>query len=90
MKRRLTGTVISDKMDKTRVVEVVRDVIHPLYKKRYRVSKHYYAHDEENRTKAGDRVTIEETRPLSRLKRWRIIQIEAAAQGPSRPVSATE
>lgn len=73
MKRRLTGTVISDKMDKTRVVEVVHHVLHPLYKKRYQVSKKLYAHDETNRTKMGDTVTVEESRPLSKFKRWIIL-----------------
>lgn len=78
MKKRLQGKVVSDRMDKTRVVEVSRDVQHPLYKKRYRITKRLYAHDETNKTKAGDRVTIEETRPLSRLKRWRITAYDSA------------
>ena len=81
MKKQLTGSVVSDRMDKTRVVEIVRSVSHPLYKKRYRVSKRFYAHDAENATRVGDHVVIEETRALSRLKRWRIIQKTQA--GPS-------
>jgi len=73
IKRRFKGIVISDKMDKTRVVEVARFKSHPKYKKRYRVSKKYKAHDEKNKCKVGDEVTIEETRPLSKQKRWRIV-----------------
>ena len=64
------GTVISNKMNKTSVVKVDSYKIHPKYKKRYRVSKKYYVHDENNSAKEGDIVTIYETRPLSRLKRW--------------------
>jgi small subunit ribosomal protein S17 len=75
MKRKLTGTVVSDAMEKTRVVEVTRDVLHPIYKKRYRVSKRFYAHDEKEQAREGDVVTMEETRPLSKLKRWRIVGI---------------
>lgn len=73
MRKRLKGIVVSDRMDKTRIVRVSRDVRHPLYKKRFKINKRYVAHDEANRTKMGDWVVIEETRPLSRLKRWRII-----------------
>lgn len=68
------GMVISDKMDKTRVVEVVRIKEHPRYHKRFRISKKYKAHDEKNDYKIGDKVVIEECRPLSKEKRWRIIQ----------------
>lgn len=70
--RILKGTVISDKMDKTVVVRVNRYKTHPKYKKRYRVSKKYYAHDPENKHKAGEEVMIYETRPLSKLKRWHV------------------
>jgi len=72
-KRRLKGIVLSDKMDKTIVVGV--DVLkeHPKYKKRYKSSSRYKAHDEKNEAKEGDRVTIEEMRPLSKEKRWRLI-----------------
>lgn len=66
------GTVTSNKMDKTIVVAVHSYKIHPKYKKRYRVSKKYYAHDPENIYKVGDAVTIYETRPLSKLKRWTV------------------
>lgn len=71
--RRFTGTVVSAKMLKTRVVLVERVMIHPKYGKRYRVSQRYLAHDEANSTKEGDKVTIEATRPLSAKKRFRII-----------------
>lgn len=64
------GVVTSAKMDKTIVVTVHSYKTHPKYKKRYRVSKKYYAHDEAKQFKVGDTVTIYETRPLSKLKRW--------------------
>jgi small subunit ribosomal protein S17 len=70
-----TGRVISDKMDKTVVVAVDSPKRHPIYKKTIRRIKKYYAHDEKNRAKTGDIVRIEETRPLSRLKRWRVAEI---------------
>lgn len=73
--KELTGTVVSDKMDKTRVVEVETVKVHPLYKKRYKVKKKYYIHDEKNESKAGDVVSFREAKPLSRLKRWALIQI---------------
>ncbi len=66
------GIITSDKMDKTRVITVHSYKTHPKYKKRYRVSKKYYAHDENNTTKVGDEITIYETRPLSKLKRWTV------------------
>ncbi len=72
-RRRLDGTVVSDKMDKTVVVRVDRTVVHPKYLKRYTVSKRYKAHDDENTYKAGDEVTIEETRPYSKDKRFRVV-----------------
>jgi len=74
MKRKLQGIIISDKMSKTRVVEVTRFKKHPRYLKYYKVSKKFKAHDEENKYQKGDKVVIEETRPLSKEKRWRIIQ----------------
>ncbi|MCC7428004.1 MAG: 30S ribosomal protein S17 [Alphaproteobacteria bacterium] len=73
-KRVLTGRVVSDKMDKTVVVSVERRVMHPLYKKFIRRSKKYHAHDEQNACKTGDVVRIEESRPLSKLKRWVVIE----------------
>ena len=73
-KRKLEGVVVSDKMDKTAVVLVKRLKEHPKYKKRYWVSKRFKAHDEKNEYKIGDRVVIEETRPLSKEKRWKVIK----------------
>jgi len=73
-KRRLRGTVLSDKMEKTAVVQVERMKAHALYHKVIRRRKHYMAHDEENAARPGDVVVIEECRPLSRHKRWRIIE----------------
>ncbi|WP_438726420.1 30S ribosomal protein S17 [Parasphingorhabdus sp. DH2-15] len=72
-KRVLTGTVVSDKTDKTVVVSVERKVKHPLYGKIIRRSKKYHAHDEENSFKAGEVVRIEETRPISKLKTWKVL-----------------
>lgn len=72
-RRRLKGVVVSDKMDKTVVVRVDRTVLHSKYLKRYTKSKRYKAHDEQNAAKVGDLVTIEETRPMSKDKRWRIV-----------------
>ncbi len=68
------GVVVSDKMDKTVVVAVEIMKEHPRYKKRYRVTKRYKAHDERNQCKVGDKVTIAECRPISREKRWRILK----------------
>lgn len=78
-----TGVVISNKMDKTVVVEVSRTVVHPVYKKFVRRRKRFMAHDEENRCRVGDEVMIVETRPLSRHKNWRVRKIlkEAALPG---------
>jgi small subunit ribosomal protein S17 len=72
-KRVLTGTIVSDKGDKTVVVKVERKVKHPLYGKIIRRSKKYHAHDEANEYKAGETVRIEETRPVSKLKTWRVL-----------------
>ncbi len=72
-KRQLTGTVVSDKMSKTIVVEIEREKIYPKYKARFRVSKKYKVHDEKGEYKIGDRVIIEETRPISKDKNWRVV-----------------
>lgn len=72
--RTLKGTVVSDKMEKTIVVEVERLRVHPKYKKRYKVSKRYKAHDEKNECKVGDKVVIQETRPISKEKRWIVVK----------------
>ena len=73
-KRILTGTVVSDKGDKTVVVRVERRVKHPLYGKIIRRTKKYHAHDEANEFKAGETVRIEETAPISKLKTWKVIE----------------
>jgi small subunit ribosomal protein S17 len=72
-KRKLIGTIISNKMQKTVVVEVERIKEHPRYKRRYKIHKKYKAHDEKGEYKMGDGVVIEECRPLSKDKRWRVI-----------------
>ena len=69
----LKGVVVSDKMDKTAVVSVTRFVMHPKYKKYIKRSKKYKAHDPENTAKVGDKVMIEETRPLSKDKHFKIV-----------------
>jgi small subunit ribosomal protein S17 len=75
-KRKLQGTVVSDKQQKTLVVRVERRFTHPLLKKTVRSSKKYYAHDENNEYSVGDVVWIEEHRPISKLKRWTVVQGE--------------
>jgi small subunit ribosomal protein S17 len=72
-RRTLTGRVVFDKMDKTLVVEVQRRVLHPQYRKYINRRKSYKAHDEGNEYKVDDQVTIEESRPLSRTKRWVVL-----------------
>lgn len=81
-RRRLEGTVVSDKMAKTVVVRVDGVKTHPKYRKRYAFSKRYKAHDEKGEFKVGDEVVIEETRPISKDKRWRVIELK------KRPVAA--
>ena len=75
IKRTLTGRVVSDKMDKTVTVLVERRVKHPIYGKVITQSKKYHAHNENNEAKAGDLVEIEETRPISRTKAWRVSKL---------------
>jgi small subunit ribosomal protein S17 len=75
IKRQLIGTVVSDKMDKTAVVQVERLVKHPLYKKYIRRRNKFSAHDGDNRCAIGDTVLITESRPISKRKRWRITEI---------------
>jgi small subunit ribosomal protein S17 len=78
-KRVLQGVVVSDKNDKTIVVKVERRILHPVFKKTVRLSKKYHAHDEKNEAKTGEVVRIEETRPLSKLKRWSFVsKVDAA------------
>ena len=77
-KRILQGIVVSDKNDKTIVVKVERRLRHPVLKKTVRLSKKYHAHDDKNEARTGDIVRIEETRPLSKLKRWTLVEKVAA------------
>ena len=79
-KRVLTGTVVSDKADKTVVVRVERRVKHPLYGKIIKLSKKYHAHDEANAYRAGEQVRIEERAPISKLKTWEVIDRIGAAK----------
>ena len=74
-RQEVTGVVTSAKMEKTIIVKVTRMVQHKLYHRVIRVSKKFYAHDEERKAKQGDTVRIVETRPLSKLKRWRLAEI---------------
>lgn len=69
------GVVVSDKGDKTIIVKVERQIQHPLYGKRVQRSTRYHAHDENNEHQVGDTVRIVETRPLSKLKRWRVVEL---------------
>ncbi|MBX9738993.1 MAG: 30S ribosomal protein S17 [Beijerinckiaceae bacterium] len=78
-KRILQGVVVSDKQEKTLVVKVERRFTHPLLKKTVRRSKNYHAHDENKNFKVGDQVSIEETKPISKLKRWIVVNSEAKA-----------
>jgi small subunit ribosomal protein S17 len=75
------GTVVSNKMDKTIVVSVESLKKHRLYKRTYKQTKHFYAHDNENTCQVGDVVRIEETRPLSKMKRWRLVEIVKRSSG---------
>lgn len=79
-KQVLQGVVASDKMDKTIVVEIMMRKLHPLYKKYVTRSKRFKAHDEANEAHTGDTVRVEECRPLSRDKRWRLIEIVERAK----------
>ncbi|HUK83021.1 MAG TPA: 30S ribosomal protein S17 [Verrucomicrobiae bacterium] len=79
-KRELIGEVVSDKMDKTIVVEVSRRVRHPRYQKVITTRKKFYAHDERNQAGVGDKVRIIESRPLSKLKRWTLTQVVEKAK----------
>jgi small subunit ribosomal protein S17 len=80
MRKTRVGVVVSDKMDKTVVVSVERTVRHPLYNKTMRQTIKFKAHDEANECSVGDRVRIMETRPLSRDKRWRVVEIVEKAR----------
>ena len=75
-RKQLKGVVVESKMDKTAVVEVSRRISHPVYKKYILKTKKYYAHDPQNLCSLGDVVVIEESKPLSKLKRWRVKNIQ--------------
>ena len=75
LRKTRVGEVISDKMDKTVVVKTVTRVPHPLFGKIVKQVKKFHVHDEKNEAKVGDRVSIMETRPISRLKRWRLVEV---------------
>ncbi len=75
LRKTRVGDVISDKMDKTIVVKTITRVPHPLFGKIVKQVKKFHVHDEKNEAKVGDRVSIMETRPLSRLKRWRLVEV---------------
>ena len=89
-KRILQGVVVSDACDKTVIVRVERRVMHPLYKKFVSRSKKYAAHDEENRYRAGDAVRIEESRPISKRKRWIVLAGDTAPARRAAAVPAAE
>lgn len=78
-KRVLQGVVVSDKTDKSITVKVERRFTHPVMKKTVRRSKHYHAHDENNLAKTGQTVFIEESRPFSKTKTWKLVEDQAAA-----------
>ena len=80
LKRTLTGTIVSDKMDKTVTVLIERKVKHPVLGKIIRVSKKYHAHDENNEFHQGDVVMIEECRPLAKTKSWRVSKLVEKVQ----------
>ena len=80
-RKQRTGEVISNKMAKTIIVRVERRFPHPRFRKVVTAYKKFYAHDEKGEAKPGDRVRIEETRPFSRLKRWRLLEVVEHGQG---------
>lgn len=78
-RKELVGTVLSNKTEKTAVVQVARLVQHPLFHKVVRIRKKYFAHDEK-KSKIGDKVRIRETKPISKLKRWQVVEVISAAK----------
>lgn len=74
-RKTIIGTVVSDKMDKTVTVAIETFVAHPIYKKRFKKTSKFKAHDENNECQVGDKVKLMETRPLSKDKRWRLVEI---------------
>lgn len=89
LRKLLTGVVISDKMDKTVVVRTDRRMIHPLYGKVITVSKKFVAHDETNERKIGDHVKIRQTKPLSKTKRWMVVETVSKAAQETKPTKAS-
>ncbi len=85
-RRRLTGVVARDKMDKTVTVEVTRTTVHPLYRKVMRLASCYMAHDEHNQARVGDEVVIVESRPVSKRKRWTLEKILVSVSGQKEAV----
>lgn len=81
MAKTLTGIVTSDKADKTIVITVTSRETHPIYGKQYSVSRKYIAHDEQNEANAGDRVTIKETRPISKRKSFTLVSVDERSHG---------
>ena len=81
MAKTLTGIVTSDKADKTIVITVVSRETHPIYGKQYSVSRKYIAHDEQNEANMGDRVTIKETRPISKRKAFTLVSVDERSHG---------
>ncbi len=79
-KKELVGIVLSNKMDRAAVIEVTRLVRHPIYHKIVRVRKKYVAHDEKKATKTGDKVRIRETKPISKTKRWQVVEVIPASK----------
>lgn len=90
MGKTLTGTVVSDKADKTIVISVLTRKTHPIYKKQYTVTTKFMAHDENNDCRVGDRVTIEETRPLSAKKRFKLSKIVEKAKLSEKDLGAID
>ena len=80
LRKKREGVVVSDCQDKTIVVEVTRRTAHKRYKKVVKLSKKYYAHDEDNKAKVGDKVVIIETRPFSKTKRWRLEKVQGQSE----------
>ncbi len=88
MSRKLIGTVVSDVQDKTIVVKTERRVTHPIYRKQYTVSKKYQAHDEKNEAQLGDKVSIIETRPVSKNKTFKLEAVIERKEGAAEEVVA--
>lgn len=89
LKKHLVGVVISDKMDKTVVVRADRRMVHPMYEKVVTISKKFVAHDEKNESKVGDHVKIRQTRPLSKTKRWVVVETIRKAAQEAKPAKAS-